>query len=259
MLWHAHDLHEAFIQWPCPPTQVGNHVLDARAAKGNRRARANQRKTSLLLQEYHDRRQQLKSTGSPAPQWGRPDRPAALSDGGSGRPSPICFRCGKRGHISSKCTNARPSPICFRCGKRGHLSSTCTNAPLPKRNEATDSASVVFDMTPWADEFAAWFSGHAHSTAVAETAPGMLSGSDAAVADEDANALEETKGCALLDDGTTVMCSSTLAAEEMQMQRLHQHEPGLPSVTEADRRFLRFADGRIDEAQQWLNNRSHQA
>ena len=28
----------------------------------------------------------------------------------------------------------RPSPICFRCGKKGHLSKTCTNAPMAKKN-----------------------------------------------------------------------------------------------------------------------------
>ena len=114
-----------------------------------------------------------KGIGSPAPQWGRPDRPAASSDGGAGRPSPICFRRGKRGHLSSNCTNA---------------------PPLPKRNKATDSASVVFDMTPWADEFAVWRSEHAHAADVAGTAPGMLAGADAADDDEDADALAETKG-----------------------------------------------------------------
>ena len=47
-------------------------------------------------------------------------------------------------------------------------------------------------MTPWADEFAVWRSGHAHAIAVADTAPGMFSGSDVVAAEEDANALEET-------------------------------------------------------------------
>ena len=44
------------------------------------------------------------------------------------------------------------------------------------------------------------------------------------------------------------MCSPTSAAEEIQMQRLRQQEPGAPKVSESDRCF-RFADGRTDEAQ----------
>ena len=34
--------------------------------------------------------------------WGRPDRPA----GKGNRAAPICFRCGKVGHLSANCTNA---------------------------------------------------------------------------------------------------------------------------------------------------------
>ena len=44
------------------------------------------------------------------------------------------------------------------------------------------------------------------------------------------------------------MCSSTAAAEEIQMQRLRRSEPGDPNVRGSDRCF-RFADGRTDEAQ----------
>ena len=47
------------------------------------------------------------------------------------------------------------------------------------------------------------------------------------------------------------MCSSTLAAEEIQLRRLRQHEPGDPTVRESDRCF-RFADGRTDEAQKMV-------
>ena len=43
------------------------------------------------------------------------------------------------------------------------------------------------------------------------------------------------------------MCSSTLVAEEIQMQRISREEPGLPAVRDSDRRF-RLADGRINEA-----------
>ena len=129
----------------------------------------------------------------------------------------------------------RPSPICYRCGKKGHLSNNCTNPPLAKRRPpgGTDSASVIFDMTPWANDFADW--------RAQQTEPHDCE-------TEKVNSLEETKGCAILDSGATVMCSSTLAAEEIQLQRLRQNEPGQPKVQESDRCF-RFADGRTDAAQ----------
>ena len=57
--------------------------------------------------------------------------------------------------------------------------------------------------------------------------------------------------CYFLDSGATVMCSSTLAAEEIQKQRLRRHEPGDPTIRESDRCF-RFADGRTDEAQKMV-------
>ena len=77
--------------------------------------------------------------------------------------------------------------------------------------------------------------------------PGLASGSQHPNDVEDINGLEETKGCAILDSGATIMCSSTVVAEEIQTQRLHQSEPGLPTVSKSDRRF-RFADGSVDEA-----------
>ena len=104
----------------------------------------------------------------------------------------------------------RPSPICFRCGKKGHLSAHCTNAPTAKRAKATDAAYVIIDMTPWADEFAEW----RKTQSIAEQREG----------DEDVNGLEETKGCATIDSGATVMCSSTVAAGEIQMQRINKSE-----------------------------------
>ena len=61
------------------------------------------------------------------------------------------------------------------------------------------------------------------------------------------NALDDTKGCAILDSGATLMCSSTVVAEEIQEQRLRHNEPGEPSVQDSDRRF-RFVDGRTDGA-----------
>ena len=90
-------------------------------------------------------------------------------------------------------------------------------------------------MTPWADEFAEW---RKHQS-ITEKPEGT----------EDVNGLEETKGCAIIDSGATIMCSSTVAAEEIQMQHINQSEPGQPTISQSDRRF-RFADGRVDEAQQ---------
>ena len=133
----------------------------------------------------------------------------------------------------------RPSPICFRCGKKGHLSVNCTNEPLAKKRQITDAASVIFDMTPWANDFAEWRAQQEY----ARQQPSSLS--------ENVNTLEETRGCAVLDSGATVMCSSTIAAEEVQMQRLRQNEPGSPSLRDSDRCF-RFADGGTNEAQKMV-------
>ena len=93
-------------------------------------------------------------------------------------------------------------------------------------------------MTPWAAEFAEWRARHDQPAPAEEPS-------------EDVNTLEETNGCAILDSGATVMCSSTVAAEEIQMQRLRQNEPGTPSVGDSDRCF-RFADGRKYEAQKMV-------
>ena len=54
-----------------------------------------------------------------------------------------------------------------------------------------------------------------------ERGPGLPSGPQQKELD-DVNGLGETKGCAIIDSGATVMCSSTAAAEEIQMQRLNQ-------------------------------------
>ena len=69
----------------------------------------------------------------------------------------------------------RPSPICFRCGKKGHLSKHCTNQPQAKRKRDSDSANVIIDMSPWAEEFAQWRKYHEEETAAAASG-GMASG-----------------------------------------------------------------------------------
>ena len=159
----------------------------------------------------------------PRPAHARPDRPAG--------------------------TGNRPAPMRFRCGKKGHLSANCTKPPMAKRRKkATDTASVVLDMTPYAEDFAAWRRSQS-SAGVAPMAPGMPSGASASAAaadeDDDVNAmLEETKGCAVMDSGATVMCSSTLAAEEIQMQRLKQEELGVPTVRDSDSMISRVGGER---------------
>ena len=150
-----------------------------------------------------------------------------------------------------------------------------------KRKKATDAADVIIDMSPWADEFAQWRRDHVEPTASfasSEMASGLAPDASDAYADayadaaatetepdrpnvehkpyrpdvqandEEINGLEETKGCAVLDSGATIMCSSTIAAEGIQMQRLNRQEPGVPTISDSDRRF-RFADGRVDAAQ----------
>ena len=104
-----------------------------------------------------------------------------------------------------------------------------------------ESAAVVLDMSPWAQEFAEWREQQALREA-------QELEEQEHPESEMINALEETKGCAILDSGATVMCSSTAAAEEIQVQRLRQHEPGDPTIRESDRCF-RFAGGRTDGAQ----------
>ena len=84
----------------------------------------------------------------------------------------------------------RHSPICFRCGKKGHLSKNCTNHPIPKKRR-TEVAELIFDMAPWANGFAEW-----RAQQLASETP---------ESPEDVNTLEETKGCAIMDSGATVM------------------------------------------------------
>ena len=83
--------------------------------------------------------------------------------------------------------------------------------PTAKRaRPATDSADTIFDMSPWAAEFAEW---RAAQQALQDS---QVSLEDENVCgNEDVNTLEETKGCAILDSGATVMCSYTAAAEEI--------------------------------------------
>ena len=67
------------------------------------------------------------------------------------------------------------------------------------------------------------------------------------VAEELANEEEHVNavghaGCAILDSGASTGVTSLPAADELQLQRLNAHEPGMPIVSPPDRRF-RFGDG----------------
>ena len=108
-------------------------------------------------------------------------------------------------------------------------------------------------MSDYREEFLPrqWVQQPTGEAAFVKVAPGMSSGAYTdipATDDEEIHAmLEETKGCAVMDSGATVMCSSTLAAEEIQMQRINREELGTPTVRDSDRRF-RLADGRFNDS-----------
>ena len=94
-------------------------------------------------------------------------------------------------------------------GNLGHLSTHCTNAPNAKRAKSTDSGDVIFDMSPWANDFAEWRKAQSMKP---QREPGLVSGSQHPNDVEDINGLEERTGCAILDSGATIMCSSTAVA-----------------------------------------------
>ena len=116
-----------------------------------------------------------------------------------------------------------------------------------------DTANVIIDMSDYKEEFLSrqWVQLPTGEAAFVKMEPGMSSGANQeilATDDEEVNAmLEETRGCAVMDSGATVMCSSTLAAEEIQMQRINREELGTPTIRDSDRRF-RLADGRFNDS-----------
>merc|ERR1712242_45136 len=132
-----------------------------------------------------------------------------------------------------------------------------TDAATLYKKIDTQDGDLLLTLLFFDDETAAAASGGMASGLVpdAPNADASADADDDAIAmepvqtrEEEVNGLEETKGCAVLDAGATIMCSSTVAAEEIQQQRLNREEPGMPTVTDSDRRF-RFADGRVDAAQ----------
>ena len=57
----------------------------------------------------------------------------------------FCFNCGRRGHISPRCTDSRR---CFKCGGEGHLRAECPQMPRRTPQELLDGAPPIPDPTP---------------------------------------------------------------------------------------------------------------
>ena len=112
-----------------------------------------------------------------------------------------------------------------------------------RKKGGADTANVIIDMSDYKEEFLSrqWVQLPTGEAAFVKMEPGMSSGANQeipATDDEEVNAmLEETRVCVVMDSGATVMCSSTLVAEEIQMQRIHREEPGTPTIRDSDRRF----------------------
>ena len=60
----------------------------------------------------------------------------------------------------------------FAVERNGHLSANCTNPPNAKRSRPGNDANVIFDMTPWADDFRQW----REAQALGDLDPGLSSG-----------------------------------------------------------------------------------
>jgi len=161
----------------------------------------------------------------------------------------------------------QPSPtkddlICFRCGKKGHISSECTEAPTSKRQRTQDDGLVACEMPRdpetlaefqrtrrrlWPEQF---HNEHhtLHPTCKSctpppsNTTPLCQSCSPPSPDHEDDVNVIDHPGCAILDSGATCGVSSLVAADVIQAQRRRYNEAGTPSVSKSDKRF-RFGDG----------------
>ena len=103
------------------------------------------------------------------------------------------------------------------------MSSDCPNPPSLKRTRP-ESGFVIIDEPFW------------------KTVERLeREDQDKLDQEEQANVVRHS-GCAILESGASTGVTSLPAADELQRQRLNAHEPGLPTVSPADRRF-RFGDG----------------
>ena len=55
----------------------------------------------------------------------------------------FCYNCGRRGHISPRCTDSRR---CFKCGGEGHLKADCPQMTRRTRQELPDAAPPNPDL-----------------------------------------------------------------------------------------------------------------
>ncbi len=56
----------------------------------------------------------------------------------------VCYRCGERGHIATKCRNPlrQSFKTCTRCGKAGHIAAYCN--VLSENDAGKSSGPVTF-------------------------------------------------------------------------------------------------------------------
>ena len=110
----------------------------------------------------------------------------------------------------------------------------CVNEALARKQRMGESAGATSDMPPFeASDFTEWRARQARQ--------------EHAGLPDDVATLDETKGSDVTDSVATATRSSTVDAEEFEMQRLHHIELGVLSGRDSDRR-VRFASGRSDGA-----------
>ena len=58
---------------------------------------------------------------------------------GTGKPAPVCYRCGRKGHTVPNCKISK-SVVCHKCKKRGHLQRVCKSQPKRGGSQGTTRA-----------------------------------------------------------------------------------------------------------------------
>ena len=145
-----------------------------------------------------------------------------------------------------------PGPICFRCGKRGHISSECTNEPLTKRtrdstawtegnswdqDESWDWNYVVLEMHPSHHDDSEWEKFYRArdgpfvdgSSESKDKAYKKFNNSNDFVVNPYIDG--EYRGCGLLDTGcSTEMHISRELADTLQADRKQQGDPDVQAM-----------------------------